>query len=528
MSFWGRGKRPREEEEPLDDHERAKQRVRRLVKERAWKKGLGKNRVTADKLEQLFEEVDAIYEELDVNNDGVLSRDEFTTGLIKLRFPLPMNHVEEIWTKLDYDRNNIISREEFYRYAYEQQQRILECWDKLDYDKDMQLNVHEIAKYFASQGQNVPEYQIRKFISTVNRHAENGNGHRESQHKHNHKCGDEHIDFDAFRNWVFLSPSLNFNFVFETFEESVTSIDSAEPTPDIADVKYRFVVFGAGAISGTVSRTLTAPADRLKVMYQAGGTFGDAGGVHGKSIPQLTKELYREGGWRAFWRGNGANVVKIAPENATKFFMYEYAKTIICENPRSPTSAERFWSGACAGATAQASIYPLEICKTRLALGTTGELNGIVGTTASIMRNEGIRGLYRGLGASVLGIVPYAGTDLAVYNTLREWYKPEEQDPTVLMTLSIGAFASICGQLVSYPLQLVRTKLQAAGRATHDIREPPTIRTILTGVVKKHGILGLYTGISCNFMKSVPAVAITYVVYEKSRTWLRNKVYNIS
>jgi len=206
--------------------------------------------------------------------------------------------------------------------------------------------------------------------------------------------------------------------------------------------------------------------------------------------------------------------------------MYEYLKTRLCKEPENPSKTERFIAGAGAGAIAQSSIYPLEITKTRLALAKTGELSGIASTMRMIVTKEGISGLYRGCYASILGIMPYAGTDLMVYNTLRHWYiKHQEDEPSTMVILTSGAFASVCGQLVSYPLQLIRTRLQSYGRNPGDWGDKPTIRGITRHIIKKKGVLGLYTGISCNLMKSIPAISITYVGYEKTRFWLRKAVY---
>jgi solute carrier family 25 phosphate transporter 23/24/25/41 len=70
-------------------------------------------------------------------------------------------------------------------------------------------------------------------------------------------------------------------------------------------------------------------------------------------------------------------------------------------------------------------------------------------------------GLFKGWGASVLGIIPYASIDLAVFNTLRDLYVEQySTDPTTMTLLGCGAFSGICGQLVSYPLARVRTLLQ--------------------------------------------------------------------
>ena len=57
--------------------------------------------------------------------------------------------------------------------------------------------------------------------------------------------------------------------------------------------------------------------------------------------------------------------------------------------------------------------------KTRLALGKTGQYNGIVDCFKQILRQEGPLALYRGLTPSLVGIIPYAGIDLSVYEVLK-------------------------------------------------------------------------------------------------------------
>ena len=80
------------------------------------------------------------------------------------------------------------------------------------------------------------------------------------------------------------------------------------------------------------------------------------------------KGIWAEGGAKAFFRGNGTNIIKIAPETAVKFIAFDAIKESICKNPKQPTTLERLMSGASAGFLSQSLIYPLEICKTRLAL----------------------------------------------------------------------------------------------------------------------------------------------------------------
>jgi solute carrier family 25 phosphate transporter 23/24/25/41 len=89
------------------------------------------------------------------------------------------------------------------------------------------------------------------------------------------------------------------------------------------------------------------------------------------------KNIHKEGGVKAFFRGNGTNVIKIGPETAIKFLLFDKIKEAVCKDVKAPTTVERLISGAAAGFTAGSIIYPLEICKTRLAIAPVGTYNGI-------------------------------------------------------------------------------------------------------------------------------------------------------
>lgn len=230
--------------------------------------------------------------------------------------------------------------------------------------------------------------------------------------------------------------------------------------------------------------------------------------------------IQRESGFRGFFKGNGTNVLKIIPETALKFLIYDEIKKLICNDLNSPTTTERLFSGAASGFLTQSLIYPMEITKTRLALAKDGIYRGIGDCLMQIQRNEGTMALYKGWGASVLGIMPYAAIDLTVFNILRDMYiKRVGQDPSVYTVLGCGALSSICGQVIAYPFALVRTRLQSQG-----LPGKPILYNGLLDCTRKtfinEGIPGFYRGILPNFMKSVPAVAISYAVFEKMKSVL--------
>eukprot|EP00066_Takifugu_rubripes_P008415 XP_003974588.1 PREDICTED: calcium-binding mitochondrial carrier protein SCaMC-2-A-like [Takifugu rubripes] len=278
---------------------------------------------------------------------------------------------------------------------------------------------------------------------------------------------------------------------------------------------WRHLVAGGGA--GAVSRTCTAPLDRLKVMMQVYGSR-----TNSMCLMTGLMQMIKEGGMRSLWRGNGVNVIKIAPESALKFMAYEQIKRLIGKDKETLSVLERFVAGSMAGVIAQSTIYPMEVLKTRLALRKTGQYASVSDCAKQIFRREGLGAFYKGYVPNMLGIIPYAGIDLAVYETLKNYYlhnySANDVDPGILVLLACGTVSSTCGQLASYPLALVRTRMQAqaATAGQPHLKMSGLFRQIL----QTEGPTGLYRGLTPNFLKVIPAVSISYVVYEQLKMQL--------
>jgi pyridoxal/pyridoxine/pyridoxamine kinase len=78
----------------------------------------------------------------------------------------------------------------------------------------------------------------------------------------------------------------------------------------------------------------------------------------------------------------------------------------------------------------------------------------------------------------------------------------------------MGTTASFTGQLIAYPLQLVRTRLQNSG--VGGLPHYTGMGHVFREVLARDGPKGLYRGIGANFAKGIPAVAIGYLAYEES------------
>ncbi|GAB7331044.1 hypothetical protein MBLNU13_g02538t1 [Cladosporium sp. NU13] len=313
----------------------------------------------------------------------------------------------------------------------------------------------------------------------------------------------------------------------------------------VPDVGY----FIAGGISGITSRTVTAPLDRLKVYLIAQTTNSNdaiqaaksgaplkAGRQGMRTLVNACKDLWAAGGIRSLFAGNGINVVKVMPESAVKFGSYEASKRAVARfeghsDTRNISAPSQFIAGGMAGMMSQAVVYPLDTLKFRMQCETVvgGERgNKLIWHTAQKMwARNGIASFYRGLPMGLMGMFPYAAVDLFMFETLKKkmiarnakklGVKEDEDALPGNFTLALmGGFSGAFGASIVYPLNLLRTRLQSQGTAGHP-RTYTGIMDVTRQTLKHEGWRGLFKGLTPNLLKVVPAVSITYVVYENTK-----------
>ncbi|XP_004617023.1 calcium-binding mitochondrial carrier protein SCaMC-1 [Sorex araneus] len=448
---------------------------------------------------------ETLFQRLDRNGDGVVDIHELHEELEKLRVPLGQEAEQTLFNSGDINKDGKLSFEEFVKYLKDHEIKMKLAFNTLDKNNDGKIDASEIVQSLQILGLTISEEQAKLILRSID------------------SDGTMSIDWDEWMNYFLFNPVSDIEGIIHFWKHS-TGIDIGEslaiPDEFTEDEKksgqwWRQLL--AGGVAGAVSRTSTAPLDRLKVMMQ----------VHGSKSQKMNvydgfRQMVREGGFLSLWRGNGTNVLKIAPETAVKFWAYEQYKKLLTEEGQKIGTFERFVSGSMAGATAQTFIYPLEVMKTRLAVSKTGQYSGIFDCAKKTLKREGIGAFYKGYIPNLLGIIPYAGIDLTVYELLKtHWldnFAKDSVNPGVVVLLGCGALSSTCGQLASYPLSLVRTRMQAQAM----VEGAPQLNMVglFRRIVSKEGVAGLYRGIAPNFMKVLPAVGISYVVYENMKQTL--------
>ncbi|KAL9000096.1 MAG: hypothetical protein Q9169_001171 [Polycauliona sp. 2 TL-2023] len=332
--------------------------------------------------------------------------------------------------------------------------------------------------------------------------------------------------------------------------EDVVALDdmSQRRSRLLTDLSPPLGYFLAGGIAGVVSRSATAPLDRLKVYLIAqtsktteainaakSGSPVQAAKHASRPLVEASRTLWRMGGIRSLFAGNGLNVVKVMPESAIKFGSYEGSKRLLArleghDDPKALHPWTQFLAAGLGGMISQFAIYPLDTLKFRMQCETVeGGLHGnklISDTAQKMWRKNGIRSFYRGLPLGLVGMFPYSAIDLTTfeytkrfvtsYNAKKRRCHEEDALPGNFMTAALGAFSGAFGASVVYPVNLLRTRLQSQGTAIH----PPTytgFMDVTRKTIQGEGVRGLFKGITPNLLKVVPAVSITYVVYDNSK-----------
>lgn len=178
----------------------------------------------------------------------------------------------------------------------------------------------------------------------------------------------------------------------------------------------------SGGIAGALSKTCTAPLSRLTILYQV-NAFSTVTKISNRppDLAQALTHVVRQEGLRSLWKGNTATILHRLPYSAINFTTYEFSSSWLQRKlPNNPDVANRLAAGAVAGMMACTAAYPLDLVRTRLAAQTQDNCSsGIYQTLRCIIKEDGLRGLYRGLGATLLQVVPSLAVSFAAYESSR-------------------------------------------------------------------------------------------------------------
>jgi solute carrier family 25 (adenine nucleotide translocator) protein 4/5/6/31 len=324
----------------------------------------------------------------------------------------------------------------------------------------------------------------------------------------------------GFASWVWMM----------SFTRSMGAVQVLAIVPERPPRRKSFAIdFALGGTSGAISKTLTAPIERVKLIIQtqdANPKIRSGEVQRYTGIGNCFSRVYSEQGLKAFWRGNFTNVIRYFP---TQAFNLAFKDTIKKMFPKYSPKTE-FWqffavnlaSGGAAGAGSLSIVYPLDYARTRLAsdVGSGKKtFNGLGDCIAKTAKGpKGVMGLYNGFGVSVAGIIAYRGVQFGTFDTIcgMNPYKNDLGMMGVVSTFGAAQTAVLASALVTYPFDTVRRRLQMESEKKPEDRIYKGTLNCVQVVAKEEGPQALYKGFAANALRTVGA-ALVLVLYDTSK-----------
>ncbi|KAJ7595060.1 mitochondrial carrier protein RIM2 [Mycena floridula] len=303
--------------------------------------------------------------------------------------------------------------------------------------------------------------------------------------------------------------------------------------------------FVAGGLGGMCGAIVTSPFDVVKTRLQS-SLFRDSARAaivpartgllyHFVETTHIIRDIYVRESPRALFKGLGPTLVGVIPARSINFFTYGNGKQIIAKtfNDGVENSFVHLGAAAIAGIVTGTATNPIWVVKTRLQLvqdkpSASQAMATSLSTIKQILRQEGVKGFYKGLSASYLGVTE--GTiQWVLYERLKRMTASTEGKGGALewagMLASAGT-AKCVASLITYPHEVIRTRLRqpavqtisSQGITTSVVKYTGLLQTLKL-VIAEEGARSLYGGLSAHLMRVIPNAAVMYSIYEAALRW---------
>lgn len=259
---------------------------------------------------------------------------------------------------------------------------------------------------------------------------------------------------------------------------------------------------------------------------------------HLSETMQILSAVNRLEGTRALFKGLGPNLVGVIPARAINFYTYGNGKHLIAKhlNHGQESAWVHLLAAATAGVVTSTATNPIWLIKTRLQLdkNVASKSGGVamrqyknsLDCTMQVVRNEGVRALYKGMSASYLGVAE-STLHWVLYEQLKAMLRQRDErialsgrartawDDAAGWMGKVGAAggAKLVAAVLAYPHEVARTRLRQAPMA--DGRPKYTgLFQCFALIWREERFTGLYGGLTPHLLRTVPSAAIMFGMYE--------------
>ncbi|KAI2623459.1 mitochondrial carrier domain-containing protein [Xylaria nigripes] len=296
--------------------------------------------------------------------------------------------------------------------------------------------------------------------------------------------------------------------------EKRTGADGKSLVMQVAGSAYNFIL---GSLAGAFGAFMVYPIDLVKTRMQNQRGADPGQRLYKNSIDCFRKVVANEG-FRGLYSGVLPQLVGVAPEKAIKLTVNDIVRGAFTDRKSGQiTLPFEILAGGSAGACQVVFTNPLEIVKIRLQV--QGEMvkatEGAQKRSAMwIVKNLGLKGLYKGASACLLRDVPFSAIYFPTYSHLKKDMFGES--PTkklgVVQLLTAGAIAGMPAAYLTTPCDVIKTRLQVEARKGDT--SYTGLRHAATTILKEEGFKAFFKGGPARILRSSPQFGFTLAAYE--------------
>ncbi|OQR92783.1 Mitochondrial Carrier (MC) Family [Achlya hypogyna] len=331
-----------------------------------------------------------------------------------------------------------------------------------------------------------------------------------------------------------------------------TPKSATAPTDHVTTVSKSFAV---GGVAGMISKSVLAPVDRVKVLFQVTESLH----FSLRNAYKLGVEIATRDGVLALFRGNSLNLLRVFPYAGIQHSSFDFVrrkfhgynherhealgssapytkKLSDSQLILSGSIAGAFWkhqmllSRAVVGGVSVVFTYPMDVLRTRYMV-QQGKIqyNSVLDAVACMYRTDGLRSFSRGLFVNLLGIVPYTGIGFTLNEKFKQYLADiqyEQRSPdmhreqytlTPFSKFLCSYFAGSLAQTVTYPLDTIRKRIQSDGYITGTNageRKYTNLRTTCRLIFEHEGLRGFYKGATVTWLRGPLSTGISLTAYD--------------
>ncbi|KAI9219372.1 mitochondrial carnitine/acylcarnitine carrier protein CACL-like protein [Blastocladiella britannica] len=284
--------------------------------------------------------------------------------------------------------------------------------------------------------------------------------------------------------------------------------------------------FISGTFGGFAGVLAGQPFDTVRLQVQ-----GPNSAAQYKGTVDCFTRIVKEETVFGLFKGMSSPLVGVAMVNALLFGVYGTLLELQLESPTAvPALSQIFLAGAGSGAINSLISCPMELSKIKVQ-NQTDAAHSVVKTKLPhfnsplhclrfIYATQGVRGMYLGMGPTILRETPSYGTYFFAYEALCRGFarsnghtdeRGAEQALRPWQLMMAGGLSGIAGWMSTYPADVLKTKIQSADAGTYTGLVDCARQTI-----KAEGVVGLWRGAFATIVRAFPTNAATFYVWHLS------------